>query len=108
VINEKYSFKDYTNQLKNNPGIDLTDANGTTIQGTNFHQDAFPFVDMAAMGLTNITFVDCDLDNIIVPESCTMKGCCNRYLRQKFNEETQEYEYWLCDVDGNYLEVFNG
>lgn len=99
-INEKYSYKDYTNV--DYSGLDLTDMNGTTIQGTCFYHDGYPFIDMSQLGLSKIILVNCNLDNVIVPENCTMINCSNRFIRSLDGED------WLCSSGGAYVEKLNG
>lgn len=102
MINEKYSNKDYTNYLKNNPLNDLTDANGTEIYNSCFYREGYPFSDMSKMGLSNITFRDCNLDNVIVSDDCTMINCSNRFIRANNGED------WLCNSEGVFVEKLNG
>ncbi len=101
TINEKYSNRNYTNFLKNNALNDLTDANGTTIVNTCFYHEGYPFLDMSKMGLMNITFKGCNLDNVIVPDNCTMIECSNRFIRVNSGVD------WLCNKEGVFVEALN-
>jgi len=53
---------------------------------------------MSKMGLSNITFKGCNLDNVIVPDDCTMIDCSNRFIRALDGDD------WLCNKEGIYIE----
>ncbi|HHA18179.1 MAG TPA: hypothetical protein ENK70_00540 [Methylophaga sp.] len=92
MINEEYSFKDFTNK-------DLSSTLLTgTIKGSNFHSDG---IDLLFCHIdSDANFVNCNIDNRMLPAKCTQEGCTN-----KFMEVQNDLEPWII-VDGSPTEPF--
>jgi len=75
--NEKYSYKDFTNKL-----LDKTDAaewNDTEVVGSCFHQNT-PKTVVFPVGISGVKFIKCNLDNVVIPEDCTVEGGTNKLI----------------------------
>jgi hypothetical protein len=71
AISEKHSFKDYTGlSLK---GYDKSDFTNQTIKGTCFSQEKTDS-DIFPDGTANVTFIRCNLDNVVLPSGSTIDG----------------------------------
>lgn len=94
MINEKYSFKDFSNQTF----LDADPAEFTgVIKGSCFNQDEYReiFPDIAG-----VTFERCNLDNVAVPlMNNIFSDCCNR--RQAIQNDKM---LWIVDEQGTPLE----
>jgi hypothetical protein len=78
MINEKYSYKDFTNinLSLHNP----EDFSNTTIIGSCFYIESNDFVITFPSGTENITFNRCNLDNIILPKNSIIDDYCSTRL----------------------------
>lgn len=79
-MSESYSFRDFTNRsLLDRPASDFS---GTTIRKSSFSQDK-PDTQVFPAGSENITFEDCNTDNVLLPPGSTVvRGCHRRWLAQ--------------------------
>ena len=79
MINEKYSFGDFLDkQFKDLPASDF---NNTTIKGSCFYQQYFVDSDIFPTGMVGVTFENCNLDNVLIPNGNTIVGGCNKKIR---------------------------
>ena len=91
-----YSHKDFTGQsLK-----DCDDLNGLTITGSCFAQekidsDIFPDV------MTGATFVNCNLDNCLIPSGNTIEGGSHRRYKSFDGVD------WLVDENNTPVKVLS-
>lgn len=86
-VNEKYSRKDFT-------GWDMTantDMSGIIIEGSCFSHEK-PDSQVFPRDMVNTTFVDCNLDNCIIPEGNRVTGGSQR--RFKVQNDLND---WLVD-----------
>jgi hypothetical protein len=72
-MNEKYSHKDFSG--KSLIDVDPKELNDTEIHGSCFAQEVpfgkqAEFVRVFPEEMTGVTFVGCNLDNVLVPEGC--------------------------------------
>ncbi len=67
--------------------------NGLTIENSCFSNEA-PHALVFPDDLTGVTFVDCNLDNVFVPEGNTIVGGSHRYFQVK-----NDGEDWVVDPD---------
>jgi len=104
-INEKYSYKDFTN--KNLLDVPVEELNDTTIVGSCFYQEATESqveFDIFPKGITGVHFIRCNLDNIIVPDTCTMDldspdACSHRKIQIQ-----NDMADWILDDNDNPIE----
>lgn len=99
-INEKYSYKDFTQQdLSNRP---VSEFNNTRIIGTCFFQD-FPKSRIFPPGMVGAEFELCNLDNVDVEAGNTVsEKSSNRQMR--FQNDLQ---YWIVDDQDKPIEPAN-
>lgn len=69
----QFDHKNYTNQSLLN--VDITQ---TQIIGSCFCQVA-PFTQVFKSDLV-CEFINCNLDNVIIPSGCTLTNCCNNNI----------------------------
>ena len=78
-MNKKYSYKDFT-------GLDFSKVDvkefDDEIIGTCFSQSS-PMTKIFPPGMTGVSFVKCNLDNVDVPAGNTQKDCCNRQWKEQ-------------------------
>jgi len=79
MINKLYSFGDFTGQSFTNAVVE--DFNDTVIKGSCFYQEYHVDSDIFPAGMTGVTFVNCNLDNVKIPKGNTVEGGCNRRIR---------------------------
>ena len=77
ALNEKHSYKDYTN--KEFTKTDAADWNNSEVVGTCFHQNV-PKTAIFPVGIKGVKFVRCNLDNVVIPKDCTLEGGCHRWI----------------------------
>jgi hypothetical protein len=99
AINEAYSFKDFTGQDLSSVSKD--ELNGI-IKGACFAQLSpntviFPS-DMVA------TFQRCNLDNVTIPDGCTVEGADGIVSTQKKIKMQNDLEDWIVDGDNKPIE----
>lgn len=77
MVNEKYSYKDFLGQSFT--AVDPAEFDGTEIVGSCFYQENKPRSSIFPVGMTGVTFVRCNLDNVKVPAGNTIgPRCSNR------------------------------
>jgi len=78
AINTKYSYKDLSGRdFTNYPASDF---DGDVVGSYFYTQNLEPipvWIKRFPVGITT-NFIDCNLDNIEVPETATVENCCNR------------------------------
>ena len=79
MINEKYSRQDFSNMKFTD--VAASEFNNTTIVGSNFYQEFFLDVDVFPNSVTGVTFENCNLDNVVIPDGCTLINCSNRRIQ---------------------------
>jgi hypothetical protein len=90
MINEKYSFKDFMNQ--DFSGVDASEFNDTEIKGSCFYQED-DAKEIFPSDMTGVTFIRCNLDNVIIPAGATVdKSCINRRIKVQ-----NDLEDWFLD-----------
>jgi len=82
MINEKYSFKDFTGMsfIENDPD----EFSDSTIKGACFSQESNDdtLKSIFPVGMQNVVFENCNLDNVLLPKTCTISGSTsNRNIR---------------------------
>jgi len=104
-INEKYSFKGFTNQTFLD--VDPAEFNDTEIKGSSFYQESAysdkgldasppdPMVDVFPVGMTGVTFTRCNLDNVKIPVGNTI-GERNNHRRIRIQNDLSD---WVLDVN---------
>lgn len=103
MLNEKYSFKDFTKQTF--VDVPAEEFNGTIIKGSCFAQE-IEYENPHAMqnvfpaGMRDVTFVRCNLDNVdVVGNNVVMQDCANRRIKIQ-----NDAEDWVLDNAGNPVE----
>ncbi len=91
--NDKYSFKDYTNQSL----LDAVDISGAVIIGSCFSQsvglkDKVPIL-VFPKDMRLVLFVECNLDNVEMPPGNMVADSCSMNLIQPQNDGLD----WLLD-----------
>ena len=89
-MNKKYSYKDFTGLDFSK--VDAKEFDNTEIIGTCFSQ-LEPMTKIFPTGMTGVSFVKCNLDNVDIPAGNTMDACCNRQWK-----EQNDLELWVVDV----------
>lgn len=109
-INEKYSYKDFSNQSFKD--VKPEEFNNTTIIGSCFYQNANdPNIkiksdiqkDIFPNGMTGAIFDKCNLDNVYVPSGNTVLGTSCHRIIQKQND----LHNWIMDKDLKPVEPVN-
>jgi len=97
--NEKYSNKAFPYHNLSFKDRPASEFNNTTIQGTCFYQewtegDKDVEKDIFPDGMTGVTFINCNLDNIYIPHGNTVNGGSNRKLKVQ-----NDWDDWLLDAE---------
>lgn len=87
----EYSHKDFTGRSL----ADRKDMTGLTITGSCFSQET-PDTEVFPPDMTEVTFINCNLDNCIIPDGNRIHGGSNR--RFKCQNDGQD---WLIDENNN-------
>lgn len=96
TISEKYSYK--TMQ-----GYDLTsatDMDNIVIYSSSFYREV-PNSVVFPSGLTNTTFIKCNLDNCVIPAGATLIDCSTR----KFQAQEDGYDWLLDESNQPYARI---
>jgi len=89
---DRYSFKDFTGQK-----FSAVDLDGVVIVGSCFYQPCDPDhkgdpqVDVFPLTMRNVTFVQCNLDNVYIPPGNTVDSSCSHKRIKPQNDG----EIWL-------------
>ena len=81
-LNHNYSFKDFTGQDLS--GHNPDDFSNSTIKGSCFSQETNDdtMKSILPLGIENVIFENCNLDNVELPPTCTIAGeTCHRNTR---------------------------
>jgi hypothetical protein len=97
--NEKYSHKDFTDQIFTH--TDLSEWNNTEIIGSCFYNQ-IPLTKVFPSEIKNVKFIGCNLNNIIIPDGCTVEGGCHILIQVQ-----NDGEDWILDKDLNPIEPLN-
>lgn len=97
-VSDTYSCKDYTG-MTIEPNLTL---NGSIIYQSCFSQET-PDTEVFPSDMTGVTFINCNLDNVLMPSGNTIIGGTHR----RFQAQEDGLD-WELDVDGNPLGVLNG
>jgi hypothetical protein len=97
--NEKYSHKNFTDQILTH--TDPSEWDDTDVIGTCFYNQK-PLTEVFPSEIKNVKFIGCNLDNIIIPDGCTIEGGCHRLIQVQ-----NDGEDWLIDKDLNPIEPLN-
>ncbi len=97
AVNARFSRRDFTGRRFLN--VDPAKFSDSTIVGTCFAHER-PDTDVFPVGVSNIVFAKCNLDNVIIPATCTVLRTCS--IRR---HETQNDGYpWVVDGGGSPVE----
>jgi len=100
MINQKYSFGDFLDQSFVDAPVE--EFNNTTIKGSCFYQQYFIDSEIFPIGMTGVTFEDCNLDNVLIPAGNTIIGGCNNKVRIQ-----NDGDDWVVDSNLNPIEPVN-
>ncbi len=90
-INRKYSRKHFSDQTL--LAVDPGELNNTEIVGSTFYQQAGPETPVFPADMVGVVFVDCNLDNCLIPPGNTVgQGCANRRIREQNDREDWEVD----------------
>lgn len=95
--NEKYSYKSFTHQSFVH--TDPSEWNDTEVVGSCFYQENKPDTQVFPDGIRNVKFIRCNLDNVFIPETCTVEGGCRRRIMIQ-----NDLEDWIVDKDNKPVE----
>ncbi len=98
-FDDELSLKDFFNKDLSKSGIDFNDK---FIYGTSFGNES-PDFETFPKGMTGVTFVNCNLDIIIIPKGNTYiytNGLSKRRLKVQ-----NDLNYWLIDEDDNPIKI---
>ena len=90
ALNKKYSYNSW--KRKSFTGKDPEEFNNSEIVAACFSQEE-PFTKVFPDGLKNVVFLNCNLDNCIIPEGATVKGGTNKHFK-----EQADGELWIVDA----------
>jgi len=97
-INTKYSFQSLGG--KSFKDIPAEEFNNTIIKGSCFYQESTPDADIFPVGMTDVEFQHCNLDNVLIPAGNTIgAGCCARQILVQNDNE----DWILRKVDDKYI-----
>jgi len=103
MTNKTYSFKNFMDQDLR--GHDPKGFAGEIV-GTCFAQQErpgeLPPYDVFPAGVTGVTFVRCNLDNVRVPDGCTVEKGTNKVIRVM-----NDLDDWRCNEKGEPIEPMN-
>lgn len=90
-----YSFKDFTGQILS----DKTDMSNQIITGSCFSQET-PDTHVFPEDMTGTTFIDCNLDNVFIPQGNTViRGTQKRFIVQN------DLRDWIIDENNNPIKL---
>ena len=89
-----YSRKDFTGQSL----VDASDLNGQTIIGSNFSQ-AYPDTQVFPSDMIGAMFIDCNLDNCIIPSGNNVRGGSRNRIM------IVDEQRWIVDKDNVLIQL---
>jgi hypothetical protein len=89
--NEKFSHKSFLQQTLTD--TDPKDWNDTDVVGSCFYNEK-PRTKVFPDGIKNVKFIGCNLDNIVIPETCAMEKCTNKLIQVQ-----SDLNDWILDED---------
>ena len=94
MINQLHSFKNYTNvSLKH---LDASEFSNTKIKNTCFYQELkegeTDLKDIFPDGVTGLSFMCCNLDNVLIPKDTILEASQNRLIVKQLDEDD-----WVLD-----------
>lgn len=92
-----YSRKDFTGRTL----VEATDLNGQTIRGSCFSQEV-PDSHIFPEDMTGVTFINCNLDNVFIPDGNTLQDCSNRRF-----EAQNDLNDWEIDHNDDPVKLVN-
>lgn len=97
MLNEKYSYKDFTDQSF--VEVDPAEFNNSEIVGSCFSQWDAPDSKVFPEGMTGVTFIKCNLDNCHVPTGNMVEtSCCHRWRKVQNDGEIWDLDEKLKPV----------
>jgi len=97
--NEKFSHKDFMHKILTD--TDPKDWDDTEVVGSCFYNET-PRTKVFPDGIKNVKFIGCNLDNIVIPETCTMEKCTNKLIQVQ-----SDLNDWILDEDLKPVEPLN-
>lgn len=103
VNSEKLSYDDLLSaqDFTGRKLTDHSDLDGKIIRGSNFSQSE-PETIVFPARMKGVTFIDCNLDNVLIPAGNTIIGGSRRRLKIQSDGED-----WLLDDNGDALSKVN-
>ena len=88
----------YQNYAGSTHLVEVAPIIGVTITGSCFSQER-PDTQVFAAGSRDNTFIDCNLDNVLLPPNSTViRGCARRFMVQADGTD------WIVDAQNNPVE----
>lgn len=94
----KWSYKTFTNQ--NFFGKDADEFNGKEICASSFYNEN-PNSNIFPVGMKSVTFIRCNLDNLVISANNTLIDCSTRSFKVQ-----NDLEDWIIDGGNNPIEPF--
>ena len=107
MINEKYSYKDFTNRTFNNVCVDEFNGKGDIV-GSSFYQEMDTSEQEVSRNIfpsemVGVEFKRCNLDNVFMPGGNTVaKNCSHRLIRCQ-----NDLNDWVVDENNVPIEPVN-
>lgn len=105
--NKLINYKDYTKAVsdikrgfkhKTFLNLSVSEFNNSDIVNSNFSQE-FPFTDVFPNNISNVNFVNCNLNNCNIPQGCTLVNCTNKHF-----ELQNDGEHWVINNNHEPIE----
>lgn len=97
-VNEEYSFRAFPYHDVSFKGVPAEDFNNTIIRGSCFYQEwrenENVIKDIFPDGMTDVIFVNCNLDNIYIPPGNTIQDGTNKRIQVQ-----NDFQAWILDND---------
>lgn len=79
--------------------IPLNRLNNLTITGSNFYREGTPKTRIFPAGMVGVTFVNCNLDNILIPTGNFLQNSSNRQIKSQ-----NDLKDWVLDRNNSPIE----
>ena len=99
MINEKYSYRDFTGA--DLTAIDPAEFNDTEIVGSCFYREGQVNAHVFPNGMKGVTFIACNLDNVLVTGTNTIEPSCTH----KKIKVQNDWDDWVLD-DATELPIY--